>query len=103
MGGEIISSCACFDFCRGVVCTSKSSRFQKPILIKYKLTHFSTTTVSRKYQSVVDAYVTVMPTFALLQAMQCYNVNVNTTPQVKNFVQPFFCIFLESFSLAFQC
>ena len=59
------------------------------ILIKYKHFHFSTTTVSRKYQSVVDAYVTVMPTFALLQAMQCYNVNVNTTPQVKNFVQPF--------------
>jgi len=27
-------------------------------------------------------YVTVMPTFALLQKMQCYNVNVNTTPQV---------------------
>ena len=57
--------------------------------MKYKYLHFSTTTVSRKYQLVVDVYVTVMPTFALLPTMQCYNVNVNTTPQVKSFVQIF--------------
>ena len=74
---------------RNIVCAPKSSSFQMAILIKYKHFHFSTTTVSRKYQLVVDVYVTAMPTFALLQAMQCYNVNVNTTPQVKNFVQTF--------------